>query len=99
MGVRSPQNGSQHVDSGKDNRHEAGPQGRHAVAHHVAGAHQLVMATVRTTLCEIFSSRQIDLIGLPRTKCARRILAIVATISNPKPAPPTTSVSIVNPSV
>ena len=40
-------------------------------------------STLRTTLREIFSSRQIALIGLPSTKCARRILAIVSTTSIP----------------
>ena len=44
-------------------------------------------STLHTTLREIFSSRQIALIGLPSTKCARRILAIVSTTSIPKPAP------------
>src|ERR1700735_2164958 len=39
--------------------------------------------TFRTTLRDKCSSRQISLIGLPREKYARRILAIVSTTSIP----------------
>src|SRR5262245_8745815 len=41
---------------------------------------------LRTTFRETFSSRQIALIGLPWTKNARRIFAIVSTISIPTSA-------------
>src|SRR3974377_1863300 len=42
--------------------------------------------TLRTTFRETLSSRQIALIGLPWTKNARRIFAIVSTISIPTSA-------------
>lgn len=42
---------------------------------------------MRTTFRDTLSSRQIALIGLPCTKNARRILAIVSTISIPTSAP------------
>src|SRR5829696_4424871 len=43
--------------------------------------------TFRTTFRDTLSSRQIALIDLPCTKNARRILAIVSTISIPISAP------------
>src|SRR5208282_4158584 len=43
--------------------------------------------TFRTTFRDTLSSRQIALIGLPCTKNARRILAIVSTINIPTSAP------------
>jgi hypothetical protein len=55
--------------------------------HGGAMEHEHGRLTLRTTFRETLNSRQIALIGLPCTKNARRIFAIVSTISIPTSAP------------
>src|SRR3954447_11929511 len=54
--------------------------------------------TLRTTFRDTRNSRQIALIGFSWTKYARRIFAIVSTISIPKPAPMSAMEANVDPS-
>src|SRR3954447_9320008 len=53
--------------------------------------------TLRTTFRDTRNSRQIALIGFSWTKSARRIFAMVSTISSPKPAPMSAMEATVDP--